>query len=151
MQMTGRCRCGEVTFEVAAPPLMTMACHCRGCQRMTGGAFSLGALVAPESFRLTGGEPAIGGLHGPSRHYFCPRCMSWLFTRPEGIDLVVVRTTMLDQRGWDTPFMENYTSEKLPWAVTPARHSYPEFPPAEAYPALIAEFAEQQAAAAPAA
>lgn len=149
MPMTGQCRCGRVTFEVAAPPLMTMACHCRGCQRMTGGPFSLGALIAPESFRVTAGEPAIGGLHGPSRHFFCPHCMSWLFTQPEGIDLVVVRTTMLDQRGWDTPFMENCTREKLPWASTPARYSYPEFPPVDAYPALMAEFAAQQAATAP--
>lgn len=149
MLLTGQCRCGRVTFEIAAPPLVTVACHCRGCQRMTGAAFSLGALVAPESFRVTSGAPAIGGLHGASRHYFCPHCMSWLFTRPDGTPLVVVRTPMLDQRGWDAPFVETYTSEKLPWATTPARHSYPQFPPAEAYEALIAEFASQQRAEAP--
>lgn len=144
MKMTGRCRCERVTFEISAPPMVTMACHCRGCQRMTASAYSLSVLVPSEGFRIASGEPVIGGLHGPNRHYFCPHCMSWLFTRPEGMDfLVAVRSTMLDQRGWDTPFIETCTSEKLPWVTTPAKHSYPEFPPPEAFEPLIAEFAAQ--------
>ncbi|MDB5445352.1 MAG: Glutathione-dependent formaldehyde-activating, partial [Phenylobacterium sp.] len=56
-------------------------------------------------------------------------------------------TTMLDARVWDTPFIETYTSEKLPWASTPAEHSYPTFPPADAYEALISEFARRRSAA----
>ena len=67
--------------------------------------------------------------------------MSWLFTRPEGLDFFVgVRSMMLDERVWDAPFIETFTSEKLPWATTPAKHSYPGFPPAEAYETLIAEY-----------
>lgn len=70
--------------------------------------------------------------------------MSWMFTRPDGMDFFVnVRSTLLDERVWDAPFIEVYTDEKLPWASTPARHSYPTFPPQEAYGALIAEFAAQ--------
>jgi hypothetical protein len=26
----GGCLCGEIRFRVGAPPLLTMACHCRG-------------------------------------------------------------------------------------------------------------------------
>lgn len=144
MKMTGRCRCERVTFEISAPPMVTMACHCRGCQRMTASAYSLGVLVPSEGFRVTSGEPVIGGLHGPNRHFFCPHCMSWMFTRPEGLDfLVAVRSTMLDERRWDTPFIETCTSEKLPWVTTPAKHSYPGFPPPEAFEPIIAEFAAQ--------
>ncbi|QUD90673.1 GFA family protein [Phenylobacterium montanum] len=142
--MTGQCRCGQVRFEVSAKPLLTMACHCRGCQQMTASAFSLSAAIPTEGFRVTSGEPVIGGLHGPARHYFCGYCMSWMFTRPDGMDFFVnVRSTLLDERVWDAPFIEVYTDEKLPWASTPARHSYPTFPPQEAYGALIAEFAAQ--------
>jgi hypothetical protein len=97
---------------------------------MTASAFALSVMIPSNAFRVTAGEPVIGGLHGPTRHYFCPHCMSWLFTRPEGMDFSVnVRTTMLDDRSWDTPFIETYTSEKLAWASTPAKHSYPEFLP----------------------
>ena len=93
----GGCRCGQVRLRVSAPPLLTMACHCTGCQRMTASAFSLSAGFPSEGFTVTKGEPVIGGLHGTTRHYFCPHCMSWMFTRPEGFDWFVnLRATMLD-------------------------------------------------------
>ena len=93
---------------------------------------------------MTQGEPVIGGLHGATRHYFCPHCMSWLFTRPEGFDwLVNIRATMLDDVGWFTPFMETFTSEKLPWATTPAIHSFETLPAIEEYGELTEQFAKQ--------
>jgi hypothetical protein len=92
----GGCRCGQVRIKMTVPPFLTMACHCTGCQRMTGSAFSLSAAFPSNAFSVTKGEPVIGGLHGSPRHYFCPHCMSWLFTRPDGFDFVNVRATMLD-------------------------------------------------------
>ncbi|MBN8992534.1 MAG: GFA family protein [Rhizobiales bacterium] len=140
----GGCRCGRVRFRVKAAPLVTMACHCTGCQRMTASAFSLSALYPSDCFEITQGEPAIGGLHGPTRHFFCAHCMSWMFTRPEGADQFVnVRATMLDEAGSYAPFIETYTSEKLAWATTPAVHSFEQFPPMELYPKLLAEYAER--------
>lgn len=139
---TGGCRCDRVRFRVTTPPLVTMACHCRGCQRMTASAFSLSLLMLSEGFALTAGEPAIGGLHGPNRHFHCPHCKSWLFTRPDGMDhLVMVRPTMLDDHAWFVPFIETATAEKLPWASTPAKHSFPDLPPPEQYGPLMQEFA----------
>ena len=34
----GGCRCGRVRFQITVAPLLVMACHCRGCQSMTGSA-----------------------------------------------------------------------------------------------------------------
>jgi len=139
---SGRCRCGSTTFEVTAPPLMTMACHCTGCQRMTGSAFSLSELYPSSAFGLLSGEPVIGGLRGATRHYFCPQCMSWLYTRPEGLDdLINVRATMFDDAQSFVPFVETYTCEKLPWAETSAVHSFERFPVADDYPRLLSGFA----------
>ncbi|MCA9631684.1 MAG: GFA family protein [Myxococcales bacterium] len=139
----GGCRCGRIRFEIGGPALMTMACHCVGCQRMTGSAFSLSAAIPSEAFRVTHGEPVIGGLHGPTRHYFCSHCMSWLFTRPEGMDAFVnLRPTMLDEPGaLATPFIETWTRERLSWVSTAAVHSFEEFPPLEAFEPLMREFA----------
>ncbi|MBA3517770.1 MAG: GFA family protein [Rhizobiales bacterium] len=140
----GGCRCGQVRLRISAPPLLTMACHCTGCQRMTASAFSLSAAIPSEGFLVTRGEPVIGGLHGASRHYFCPRCMSWMFTRPEGMDWFVnLRQTMLDDPSWSAPFIETWTSEKLPWATTPAVHSFETLPAFDAYDGLTKEYAEQ--------
>ncbi|WP_026613702.1 GFA family protein [Ensifer aridi] len=140
----GGCRCGQVRVKVTAPPLLTMACHCTGCQRMTASAFSLSVAIPSEGFAVTRGEPVIGGLHGATRHYFCPHCMSWMFTRPEGMDWFVnLRATMLDDASWFTPFIETWTSEGLPWAATPAVHSYAALPALEDYDGLLREYAEQ--------
>ncbi len=139
----GECRCGQVRFRVSGAPLMTMACHCTGCQRMTASASSLSALYPRHRFEVVEGEPVLGGLHGATRHFFCPYRMSWLFTRPEGLDdLVNVRSTMLENANGLAPFMETYTREALPWAKTPALHSFEGLPPMELYPELLAEFAK---------
>ncbi len=141
---TGRCLCGQIHFEVSAPPILTVACHCRGCQRLTASAFSLSAAIPAEGFAVTRGEPVIGALHGPNRHYFCPHCMSWLFTRPHGMDWFVnVRPTIFDEGQACTPFVETMTAEKLPWATTPAVHSFTGFPPDDAYEGLMKEYAGQ--------
>jgi hypothetical protein len=142
----GGCRCRQVRFRVSGAPLITMACHCTGCQRMTASAFSLSALYPSTSFGVVLGEPVIGRLHGATRHFFCPHCMSWLFTRPEGLDdLINVRATMLDDAKGFTPFMETYTSEALPWVRTPAVLSFETLPPMELYPGLLEEFAQGSA------
>lgn len=140
----GGCRCGQVRLRISAPPLLTLACHCTGCQRMSAGPFSLSAAIPGEGFELTQGEPAIGGLRGASRHHFCPHCMSWMFTRTDGMDWFVnLRPTMLDDPSWFTPFIETWTSEKLPWATTPAVHSFEALPAMEAFPGLIEGYARQ--------
>jgi len=141
----GGCRCGQVRLKISAQPILTMACHCAGCQKMSASAFSLSAAIPAEGFDIIAGEPVIGGLHGGTRHYFCPHCMTWMFTRPEGMDWFVnLRTTMLDDTSSIAPFIETFTSEKLPWATTSAVHSYETFPPMEAYEGLMQEFAGQE-------
>jgi hypothetical protein len=141
LPLEGGCRCGQLRFRITAPPLVTMACHCTGCQRMTASAFSVSALIPGGGFEVTQGEPVIGGLHGDAQHFFCGWCMSWMFTRAKELgELVNVRATLMDDTSWTAPFIETATDEKLPWASTAARHSYGGFPPEAAYPTLIQEF-----------
>jgi hypothetical protein len=137
----GSCRCGRVKLRISKAPLLAMACHCTGCQKMSSSAYSLSAAIPADGFQVIEGEPVIGGLHGAAKHYFCDYCMTWMFTRPDGIDFFVnVRPTMLDDPKWYVPLVETYTSEKLPWATTPARHSYPAYPEMHEYEGLIGEY-----------
>jgi len=147
LPMEGACRCGQVRIRISAPPILTMACHCTGCQRMSSSAYSLSAAIPSEGFEVIAGEPVVGGLHGADvSHYFCPNCMSWMFTRATGLDWFVnVRPTMLEDVSWFTPFLETYTREKLPWAMTPATHSFEAFPSFETYGELSAAYAAQRA------
>jgi hypothetical protein len=141
MLMKGACRCGGVEFEVTAAPLVTMACHCTGCQRMTASAFSLSAAIPTDAFTLTRGAPIPGALRGEHRHMHCPDCLSWVYTNPAGMDWFVnVRATMFDDTRWAKPFIETMTSEKLDWVTTPAVHAYAHFPTEADFPALLQEF-----------
>ncbi|WP_203142766.1 GFA family protein [Marinobacter mangrovi] len=144
LPIKGECRCGRVGIQIDAAPILTMACHCTGCQKMSSSAYSLSALVPGEAFSVTRGDPVIGGLRGNDvRHFFCPDCMSWMFTRfDDSMPFVNVRPTMLDDHSWFVPFVETYTSEKLPWATTPATHSFEKFPPPESYEGLAQEYAQ---------
>jgi len=71
--------------------------------------------------------------------------MSWIFTRPEGMDeFVNVRASLMEDAQSFVPFIETCTEEKIPWAVTPAAYSFNKFPPPESFPALLAEFARKR-------
>lgn len=136
----GGCLCGKVRFRVTKEPLLTMACHCRGCQQLTGSAFSISAMYPADALEVTAGEPVAGGLHGPHQQLFCPHCLSWVFTRPDGADwLVNVRATQFDESA-EAPFVEMYTDEKLPWVSMPVKRSFPRFPEADDWRELMDAF-----------
>ena len=139
----GGCRCGALRFRLNGAPMLSSACHCTGCQKMSGSAFSLTLTVPAQAFELLQGEPVIGGLHGPvAHHYHCDHCKSWVFTRAEGIDWFVnIRTTMLDAPDDQPPFLETWASEKLPWVETRATRSYPGDPDWNDWETLTTEYA----------
>lgn len=139
----GGCRCDRVRIRVTKAPLITTACHCYGCQRMSSSAFSLTAIVLADAFEVTKGETVIGGIHAPdAQHEFCDFCKTWMFTRIPALPHIVnLRPTMLDDHSWFAPYIETFTKTKPPWAATGAVRSFEEFPPMESYEALIAAYA----------
>jgi hypothetical protein len=143
----GGCRCNAVRVRVTKPPLLSGACHCSGCQKMSASAYSLTLSIPSDGFEVTGGDPVEGGLGGPvSHHFHCPRCKSWVFTRAEGFDWFVnLRATMLDDHGWYAPFVELWTREKLPWAATSAPHSYESVPEMAEFETLMRAYAAEGA------
>lgn len=114
---------------------------------MSSSAFSLSAMFASPAFEVIEGEPVIGGLHGDdTHHFFCPHCMTWMFTRPVAVAHIVnVRPTMFDDHAWFLPFMETFTRTRLAWAKTGAERSFDELPPMDAYEGLMREFANANA------
>ena len=138
----GGCRCGKVRFRLNGSPLLEMACHCRGCQRMSASAFSTTLIVNANDFAVIQGETEIGGIHGDQgHHHHCEWCKSWIFTeavaQPE---LINVRATLLDDPYWFAPWVETQTAEKLPWAETGAERSFERFPEAADFTSLVAEY-----------
>lgn len=137
----GSCLCGKIQIEITSSPLATLACHCRGCQKLTSSAFSLCALIPIEGFEATGVEPVVGALHGDTKHLYCPHCKIWLYSLPAGVNSYVnVHPTLLDDRQWCSPFVEVHTAESLPWAKTGAKYSFANFPDDSSFEMLVMEF-----------
>jgi hypothetical protein len=140
------CLCGRIKMRITAPPVMSGACHCTGCQKLSGGAYSLTLMLPVSGFEVEG-QTQIGALHrAESQHHYCPHCLSWLYTRGPGLDtygLLNFRSTMLEDASWIVPFIESMTAEKLPTAQTGAKHSFEGFPPPEAYMQLMQDYARE--------
>ena len=142
LPLDGSCLCGSVQVRVTASPLLTLACHCRDCQKLSASAYSLTVMIPADGFSVTG-ELAIGGRRSERRqHHFCPSCMNFIFTRIEGANSRVnLRASVLDDLTWFIPFVELMTDEKLSWANVPAKHSFAQFPrSAEEIEALMMEY-----------
>src|SRR4029450_5122835 len=77
---SGRCVGGAIRYESTAEPVVMFNCHCRDCQRASGGPFSSYVIVPAEAFKLMQGSlrfhasPSQRG--GMTRRGFCPDCGS---------------------------------------------------------------------------
>lgn len=117
---------------------------------MTASAFSLSIAVRSDRFEITRGKEVVvrGGEqeNDDQQHRHCSFCKSWLYTEvPPQLGFINVRTTMLDDASGLEPFIETQTAEKLPWATTPAKHSFERFPPMDEYLALVDAYAARSA------
>ena len=139
---SGQCRCGATRIQATGAPLVTMACHCTGCQRMTGGAFSLSSFYPQDRFKVTAGETIRGGVGTGPDHEFCPKCLSWMFTVAKQIEgFVNVRSTMFDDAPLHRPYLETFRAEGLPDVASGAPRSFAGFPPESEFGGLMADYA----------
>jgi hypothetical protein len=115
----GGCLCGAVRYEVASEPLAVMECHCRDCQKASGGASTVAVVVPKPAFRVTGGTPkgfAVKGESGGTvTRFFCAECGSPLYSAPEG-PIAVVKAGSLDDPSWLKIGGALYVSSAQPWA-----------------------------------
>ena len=52
----GGCTCRFVRYRMTSTPLFVHCCHCRWCQRETGAAFALNAMIEADRVQLLEGE-----------------------------------------------------------------------------------------------
>jgi hypothetical protein len=130
-RLTGGCMCEAVRFEVNAPLLGALYCHCKRCQRRTGTAFSVSGLTQPGSLAITAGGDAVATYdpgEGGWRKSFCGRCGSHLYTtHPENEELLSVRLGALDQDPGVRPNAHQFVDYAAPWEPVPD-DGFPRFP-----------------------
>jgi hypothetical protein len=78
---TGQCLCGEIKFEVQQKPWWVGACHCKMCQRLSGGALQVWAGFKISDLKIFAGQPKEFSSSENVVRSSCPTCSSHLFFR----------------------------------------------------------------------
>ena len=129
---TGGCACGAVRYACSAEPPMIVNCHCRDCQRASGGPFAT-ILAAPKQELTITGEvhyhEVMSDRGSPIARGFCGTCGSRLFSFPEA-PFIGVSAGSLDDPSWCRPTCDIYTDSAQPWAVmNPELPKFSHMPP----------------------
>ncbi len=115
----GGCHCGAVRYAFSKAPELTFYCHCRDCQRTSGGPFSVELMLDGSDFTISGpmGSYVVTGDSGKLvTRWFCSECGSGLYLEAEADPgYVFVKAGTLDDAGWVAPDMHIYTATKQPW------------------------------------
>ena len=123
--MEGHCTCRQVRYRLTSRPLFVHCCHCRWCQRETGSAFVLNALIEADRVELLAGEPETidtptqsGQGQKISR---CPVCKValWSVYSGAGPKFRFVRVGTLDNPDACPPEIHIFTESKQPWVILP--------------------------------
>ena len=68
----GRCTCGAVRYRLTSRPLFVHCCHCRWCQRETGTAFALNAMIEADRVELLATGAYVSTYASQSFNGFAP-------------------------------------------------------------------------------
>jgi hypothetical protein len=125
--LEGGCACGHVRYRLTSSPMLVHCCHCRWCQRESGGAFAINALIEADRVHLLHGEidlvdtPTISGLG--QKFARCPKCRVAVWSHYAygriGDAVCFVRTGTLDDPDAVPPDIHIFTASKQPWVTLP--------------------------------
>ena len=123
--LEGGCDCGAVRYRMETPPLFVNCCHCRWCQRETGTAFALNAMIEADRVTVLGVEPELVDTPSASgkgqKIARCPTCRIAVWSNYSGAGPSVrfVRVGTLDEPDHLPPDIHIFTTTKQPWVVLP--------------------------------
>lgn len=121
----GGCDCGTLRYRLTSAPLFVHCCHCRWCQRESGAAFALNAMIEADRVVLLKGEPEAVDTPSNSgkgqRFYRCPNCRLALWSNYAGAGdaLKFLRVGTLDEPDRLPPDIHIFTESKQPWVILP--------------------------------
>jgi hypothetical protein len=121
----GGCTCRTVRYRMTSRPLFVNCCHCTWCQRETGSAFAINAMIEADRVVLLRGEVDVVDTPSASgkgqRIARCPHCRVAVWSNYGGSGDVVrfVRVGTLDEPDRLPPDVHIFTSSKQRWVVLP--------------------------------
>ncbi len=118
----GGCLCGEIRYEITAPVIEVVFCHCRMCQKAIGAPVSAGSVYPSDALHFTKGEPKYYRSSPFAERGFCANCGSSLIFRPvappvtpDWADWVLIETPTLDNPEPNAPTWHVGVESQMPW------------------------------------
>jgi hypothetical protein len=122
----GGCTCRHVRYRMTSRPMFVHCCHCRWCQRETGSAFALNAMIEADRVELLSGEVELVDTPSASgkgqRIWRCPNCRVavWSNYAGAGDSVRFMRVGTLDEPDRLPPDIHIFTMSKQPWVALPS-------------------------------
>jgi hypothetical protein len=123
----GGCTCGHVRYGVTSEPMIVHCCHCRWCQRQSGTAFAVNALIETDRVELLSGAVEEIDMASPSGKgqtiARCPKCRVAVWSNYDmgGLKerIRFIRVGSLDDPDRLSPDVHIFTMSKQPWVILP--------------------------------
>lgn len=120
LPLHGGCQCGALRYELAEAPLTLYACHCSNCQKQTGSAFVLSAIIPEQAFSFIQGAPAKvewTADSGAKRYgMFCGDCGNRIANGQDGgPPFLSLRAGTFDDTSWVRPAGHIWTKSAQGW------------------------------------
>ena len=134
IRFTGGCLCGRVRYECSADPLFMGNCHCRDCQKASGGAYEPDIGLPAAALKITGAVKYYDGKADSGNTLsrgFCPECGASLFGKTSAMpDLAMITAGSLDDPSLYKPTLDIFTSSAQPWDhMNPVLAKFLKMPP----------------------
>jgi len=115
----GGCACGALRWRAEGEPLIQGFCHCKSCQRTSGGGH-VGFIAFAEARVTVDGERKVytrlGGSGRPASRFACPTCHSVVYGTAEVMaGMINIYAGSLDDSSAFKPAIAVFVSEKPPW------------------------------------
>ena len=115
---SGKCLCGNVSYQCHSEPKAVFNCHCEDCRRATGSVFGTNLFV-PEAKVEVSGEVSsyshISDSGSTMTKRFCPNCGSLLFgSNSAKPNVVSIRAGTVDQLALIKPQINLFMDKKVP-------------------------------------
>ncbi|HEY2359365.1 MAG TPA: GFA family protein [Phenylobacterium sp.] len=129
--ITGGCACGKVRFKITAPLMGVGVCHCRDCQKASGGGPSYSAIAPKGALEVTKSEAKVytskSDTGADIGRAFCPDCGSPLWSVLDASSPIMpVKLGALDDASSLSPQLHLYTDSAQPWHLM--HEGIPRFP-----------------------
>ena len=118
--VTGRCLCEEVTYEINQAALGGGFCHCRICQKFSGGPVNAWTAFPVDAVRFVNKAPRFYQSSRIAERGFCATCgvsITYRLLRPEPSGYLAIHTMSLDNPERYAPTWHGGVESQMPWNV----------------------------------